>query len=505
MENNFDVILDCYSDEPSGYGVPPFLGVHQRYISSALKYLRRTHYYITIDDLRYAKNFRLKVSEGNSDISITNLTANTNKTLELLSKANTIYIVMGCFVEYEYVSALPPRSSELYDLIKDFESPKVLFYVLGSATRLPSRFKESPLFKIMDKVVTGLSYNFLLNNEADSFSPNYDLLSKITRLGSPIISQIPSPRIIEVESMIGCDWAKCSFCIERVRGYDLVFRSVDDIITDIVATYNSGARYFRIGRKPNFYSYMKQDLRSMDALLNGIRELCPDLKVLHIDNVNPESVTTLQGREITKMIVKYCTSGNIAPFGIESFDPVVRKKNSINATIEQIMEAISIMNEYGKEKGENGSPKYLNGINLIYNLPGQRDATIDFNLEYLNRIFEKGFHTQRLFFRNLSSPLGISMKEIEKSQENNQYESWKQRIYNEFSIPMLKRVFPVGTILKEVVVEAWINGDSILRQIGTSPPRIIVQNRTLPIGSSYSILVKEFLKHRTLLGEIIEN
>ena len=26
----YDVIVDCYTDEPSGLGVPPFLSVHSR-------------------------------------------------------------------------------------------------------------------------------------------------------------------------------------------------------------------------------------------------------------------------------------------------------------------------------------------------------------------------------------------------------------------------------------------------------------------------------------------
>lgn len=33
----YDVIVDCYTDEPSGLGVPPFLSVHSRYIAGALE------------------------------------------------------------------------------------------------------------------------------------------------------------------------------------------------------------------------------------------------------------------------------------------------------------------------------------------------------------------------------------------------------------------------------------------------------------------------------------
>ena len=39
----YDVILDCYTDEPSGLGVPPFLSVHSRYIAGALEEQKRKY------------------------------------------------------------------------------------------------------------------------------------------------------------------------------------------------------------------------------------------------------------------------------------------------------------------------------------------------------------------------------------------------------------------------------------------------------------------------------
>ena len=50
----YDVIVDCYTDEQSGLGVPPFLSVHSRYIAGALEEQKRKYYYLTIDDLRYS-------------------------------------------------------------------------------------------------------------------------------------------------------------------------------------------------------------------------------------------------------------------------------------------------------------------------------------------------------------------------------------------------------------------------------------------------------------------
>ena len=48
-------LLDCYTDEPAGLGVPPYLGTYPRYIAGYLEDVK----YITIDDLRLYKNYLL--------------------------------------------------------------------------------------------------------------------------------------------------------------------------------------------------------------------------------------------------------------------------------------------------------------------------------------------------------------------------------------------------------------------------------------------------------------
>ena len=65
----YDVIVDCYTDEPSGLGVPPFLSVHSRYIAGALEEQKRKYYYLTIDDLRY-NNDTDNVNDDNNNIAI---------------------------------------------------------------------------------------------------------------------------------------------------------------------------------------------------------------------------------------------------------------------------------------------------------------------------------------------------------------------------------------------------------------------------------------------------
>ncbi len=51
-------ILDCYTDEASGLGVPPYLGTYPRYLFAKLKSEGHDVKYLTIDDLRLWKQLK---------------------------------------------------------------------------------------------------------------------------------------------------------------------------------------------------------------------------------------------------------------------------------------------------------------------------------------------------------------------------------------------------------------------------------------------------------------
>ena len=46
------LILDGYTDEPAGLGVPPYIGMYPRYAAGVLYKFKHDVYYITIDKLR---------------------------------------------------------------------------------------------------------------------------------------------------------------------------------------------------------------------------------------------------------------------------------------------------------------------------------------------------------------------------------------------------------------------------------------------------------------------
>ena len=68
---------------------------------------------------------------------------------------------------------------------------------------------------------------------------------------------------------------------------------------------------------------------------------------------------------------------------------------------------------------------------------------------------------------------------------------------------MLKQVFPIGLIIKDLRMEMYKNGDSILRQMATCPVRVVVKGKKLELDNFYSVKIVGYVGNRTLLGEVI--
>lgn len=490
------VILDCYTDEPSGYGVRPYLGSHQIHLSQALSYKGVRHSYLTIDDLRYSErlsNGNQKEDTEKTDISILQTTKNCENALNIINSADVIYIVMGCFVDYQYFSALPPKNNEVYKYLRNTPAKKILFYVLGASNGVPEEYSRSSLSGIIDHIEHGNTYRYILEDISgqdrfDYLKPNYALLKDISKSHVQIIDQLKYPIIAEIETGTGCNTPTCSYCIEAVRRLKVSYRSPEDIIGQVISLYNSGVRHFRLGRQPNFYHYQRQNVGDLERLLSGIRENCPDIETLHIDNANMLDVVRNNGEAFTQLIVKYCTSGNIAPLGIESFDDNVRDASNIMGKADEVLKAIEIINKYGQEKGEDGFPKLLPGINLIHGLPGQSSKTHDINLKYLDKILTSGMQTQRLFYRRMTRPTGISFED--GPEQTDDYNNCHDDIVKKFVLPMQSIVFPKGTILKNFREVVFDGTYTTLRTMGTCSIRASVEgNRGLDPYGYYNIEV----------------
>lgn len=476
-------ILDCYTDEPSGLGVPPYLGTYPRYLAG--KYKDAT--YITIDDLRlYVYYGGTPKDLPKTNIKVLNRTVNDIK--EVIHRTTLLVVVAGVHTPGKYLSAIPGDLNEIVRLIDVFECRKILTgpAAFGTASE-GGRFFEKADLGVFDSVERmGLSFSDIKELSID---------------GAKIVKQIPDLRIIEIETGRGCSRTKgCSFCLEPVKN-KFSNRPIQDVLAEIKELYSLGCRHFRIGKQSCFYSYP-------DAieLLKEIRSIYPDIKMLHIDNVNPVNVINDAGNKITKAIVQYCTPGNVASFGIESFDPVVIKANNLNSDPATSYEAIKIINKFGAEIGENGLPKYLPGINLIFGLAEESKKTREENIKWLLKILDENLLLRRINVRQVDIFEGTSLfntvgnKFIKKNKKY--YWKWRDEIRQKIDCPMLQKVFPVGTVLRDVMTEVHDGNTTFCRQFCTYPIAIGVKGR-LELKKFIKVKVTDHML-RSITGEVIK-
>jgi len=479
-------IIDCYTDEPSGLGVPPYLGTYPRYIAGALK----NSYYITIDDLRfwkYKKKIKRTRLNEKTDIKTYNLTVNYQN-VEKILKNSTLIIVLGVQTPGKYLSAVPGTLREIRNLLKDVKSKKVL---TGPAAGLGTqKLGGKRIEKLKEDFFDLVDENFLDIND-------YSKVKEYSVNGAYIIKQIPHIRVIEIETGRGCH-GKCSFCVESLKKIE--FRDVKDIIKEVKAFYDMECRYFRLGKQPCFFSY--KNYEEIEKLLKALSEM--DLKMLHIDNANPNRVITEEGVKITKAIVKYCTSGNVAAFGMESFDEVVIRKNNLNTSPEVLYKAVEILNKYGKLR-ENGVPKFLPGINIVLGLIGETKETLEINYRGLKRFLDENLLLRRINIRKVVPfPNTKIFKEgLKTLKKNNRfYYSWREKIREEIDKEMLKKVIPENTVLKNVYTEIYDGKTTFGRQFGTYPLVVGIKKR-LELKNFYDIRVVDHGR-RSVTGVVRE-
>lgn len=487
-------ILDCYTDEPAGLGVPPYIGTYPRYIYGRLKLLGHDVRYITIDDLRLYKKYDNIVPETSfkqkTKIDVYNFTVNSKNIKEVLEKTETLVVILGVHTPGKYLSAIPGTLREVVSLISDLRCEKILTGPSASehGTQMEGgKFSESQDTSIFDSV------------DPDYFEvSNFEKINKVSAIGAEIIKQIPDIRVAEIETASGCFREKgCSFCVEWKKPQ--IFREQKDMHSEIKALHNMGVKHYRLGKQTCFYSYKDGKSEEIKKLLEPISHLNPD--VLHIDNANPARVT----EDITKLIVKYCTEGNIAAFGAETFDEEVSKKNNLNSPPETTMNALRIINKYGVARGQNGMHALLPGINILFGLNGETKKTHQCNMEYLKKILDENLLVRRINIRQVVPYKGTTLYEEVGNKflrkNNSLYWKWRNDIRQNIDYEMLKRLVPIGTVMKDVRAEVYDGNHTFMRQLG-SYPLIVGVNKRVPLGKFYNIKVISHML-RSVTGEVI--
>ncbi len=495
------LILDGYTDEPAGLGVPPYIDVYPRYIAGAIWSVDKDILikYVTVDQAR----------------------SNLQNFIKETSNYDTVIVIAGVTVPGKYLGGTPIGLNELDQWFRVISRPlKILVgpaakFGIGEAggrvAELPSRVKEN-----FDFIVKGDAEIFvydLLTLGEEKASPyvireDYRLTNKFAILGSRIVTQHPNyglNLIVEVETYRGCPRSivgGCSFCIEP--GYGLpVFREPEDVVREVEVLGNLGVKHFRIGRQPDLLAYKgfdsgkvefpRPNIRALRKLFAGIRNSVPDLEVLHIDNVNPGTIVhhVNESIEALKIIIQYHTSGDVAALGIETADPRVVKLNNLKVYPEEALEAIRIINAIGNRRGENGLPELLPGINFVHGLIGETKETYVLNYLFLKKILDEGLLIRRVNIRQVIAFPTTRMwscgdKVIRRNKKY--FKIYKEKIRKEIDLPMLKRVVPRGTILKRVFTEKHRGESTLARQVG-SYPLLVEIPKIIPINKWIDVLI----------------
>ena len=502
------VILDGYTDEPAGLGVPPYLDVYPRYVAGAVWSVDRSIdvRYFTIDQAR----------------------ANWADFVKVTNEARLLVVIAGIVTPGKYLGGEPIKLEEIEKVANVVTQPiKILggpvarfgYGSAGGTVAIPrSRFQ-----RYYDLVVTGdvdlVVYELLRNNyQSSKVSPalvhtDYSLINQFAVLGAGIVTQHPNygkNLIIELETYKSCPryiTGGCSFCA-TVRYGPVKYRDARAIVEEVRALYNLGVRHFRLGRQADFYTYMAHDTgkleyprpnpEAIESLLAGIRNAAPELETLHIDNVNPGTIYhwPRESIEVTKILMKYHTPGDVAAMGVETADPRVVKLNNLKVMPDEAYFAIKTISELGRVRGWNGMPELLPGINFVIGLPGETRETFRLNIEFLRRLLNDDVWVRRVNIRQVlvlqPTPLWSQADDIRQLLRDHRkyFLAFKYWVRRYFDHEMLRRVVPKGTVLRKVYTEAHYGNGTYARQVGSYPLLIYIPAK-LELGRWIDVVVSE--------------
>ena len=498
-------ILDGYIDEPTCLGVPPYISPYPRYIAGAAwDFDPQTQIiYATIDQIR-----------------------NKTSLLDAADKSDILVVIAGMAVPGRYLSGYPVSPHELLRYLSSISKPIKL--LCGPAARYGfgmsggrSVTETQVVQHIFDIIATGdaeLIISDLLKNKLnkDAVDPslcrsNPQMIQHFAVKGAKIVTQhpfFPQYLITEIETYRGCSRSVtggCSFCSEPIKGAPS-FRMIDEICSEVAALYTAGIRHLRLGNQPCIFSYMahgageeefpRPNPEALERLFKGVRMAAPDARTLHIDNANPGIIARYpeECKKIAKSIIRYHTPGDVAAFGVESVDPVVIQKNNLKATAEEVYQAIRLLNEVGSQRGANGLPELLPGLNFVFGLDGETKNTFALDYAFLKKIYDDQLLLRRINLRQVIPLPGTRMSQTgEKNIRKHKavFQQFKRTVRETIERPMLQRLLPKGTLLKGVYAETYEGKLTFARQLGSYPLLVGIPGLH-PLHQFYDVKIVEY-------------
>jgi len=476
------LIIDGYVDEPACLGVAPYISPYVREVAGVLSERGYTPGYVTIDQVR--SDPALVAGQGRGDL---------------------VVMIAGLTVPGTYIGGKPATLTEIQQLGTLFREPTTAIGGPIAFGYAPGGGRKAIRQAIagFDVTLTGspaVALDAWLSGGEPAGSTDYSLTDPWCVAGAGIIARHPAfPYVMcELETATGCSRATvggCSFCTEPFYGLPR-YRSIEGIAEEVAALRAAGARHFRLGRQPDLLAYQSSGgefpvprPEVLRELFSAIRESAPDLRTLHIDNINPGTIARHEeaAREALAAIVAGHTPGDIAAFGMETADPAVVAANNLKAMPDDVFRAIEVVNDVGGKR-TGGIPELLPGLNFIVGLAGETPATFDENEAFLRRVLKAGLLVRRVNIRQVMPFEGTAAyEENTLGLHDARFRAFKEWTRREFDEPMLSRVFPAGTILSDVIVEV-AGKPSFGRQMGSYPILVGIP-LVLPAGSVLDAVV----------------
>jgi len=491
-------ILDGYVDEPACLGVPPYVSPYIRTVAGALIAHGYRVQYLTIDQLRKDPNY-----------------------INKLDRVNLVVMIAGVTVPGKYLGGTPATLNEIQQVGHMLRGPKKL---IGGPIGFGYAAEGGQ--KAIRQVISGFDAllsgepaialdNYLLGNEPAG-ALDYARTDPWSVVGSGIIEQHPDyPYVMcELETARGCSHGAsggCSFCTEPFYGTPK-YRSIESIVNEVASLHAHGARHFRVGRQPDILAYgagagefpaPRPDL--LETLFASIRTAAPALKTLHIDNTNPATIAKheQESREALRAIIRHHTSGDVAAFGMETADPAVIAANNLKAQPDEVFRAIEIVNEEGGMRRDN-VPELLPGLNFVCGLAGETGKTYELNEQFLARVRDAGLSVRRVNIRQVMPFEGTpAYTNNTLGKYDHRFRLFKEFVRQKIDLPMLQRVFPIGTVLRDVRVE--VTGDlSFGRQMGSYPILVGIPVRLAERSTIDAVVVDWGMRSLTALPVPLE-
>lgn len=469
------LIIDGYVDEPSLLGVPPYISPEPRLLCGVLEEYGLDWEYITADEYR---NYGLPV-------------------------ADKIIVHGGVTVPGKYLSGKPLTEKEAEDIA---EKAVVETFLGGPLARF-SDIKGYNYYSKKD--LSAYFYEYLNGKEEDRWT-TLDERNRWLVKGSEVVKRhpmFPDPLLAEIGAYRGCPryiTGGCSFCSEPLYGKP-EFREQEDIIKEIKALYDRGIRHFRLGGQSCTFSYKAEGIgereipkpvpKEIKKLFKGIWDGCDDIKVLHVDNANPAVIANHpeESDEILRYLTEYTTSGNVLSLGIESVDEKVIKANNLNSNTEEVKKAVRMINQAGAEKGDSGMPKLLPGLNFLAGLKGESPESYEKNYEFLKGLLDEGLQLRRINIRQI-----IYQDDDFDVKYKSEFKEFKEKVRKGIDRPMLERILPQGTVLKDVYMEKREGKKTFGRQVGSYPLLVGVEY-PLGLGRYHDIVITDY-GYRSVTG-----